>query len=335
MSAVRRWLVFHADDLGLSHGFNEAIRLAHRRGLVTSTCLNPLGVAYRAAIDDVLPTCPDLGVGVHVNLVELRPLRPAERVDRIVDRAGRLHGYGPLMRACGAWRVRAQLLDEAEAQVERVLADGVRPDHLNSHRHVHMLPWLFEPFCRLAERYDIPFVRVARERLHLPRTPRGACALLAEANFAKTLLLRALAWRTGDTLRRFGLRTSERFAGVSFTGHASVGSIVAALEANPAKGVEVLVHLCVRRHPGDAGIEPRSLRRYCDAAARDREMAAACSTALRDAIAQMGYCITSYRALACAAPDPEDDVVRPRDSGQRARRRRPAPTRLVAAQNGR
>ena len=52
---------------------NEGIRDAHLHGLVTSTCLQSVGFAYDHAVREVLPTCPSLGVGIHLNLVECRP----------------------------------------------------------------------------------------------------------------------------------------------------------------------------------------------------------------------------------------------------------------------
>jgi hypothetical protein len=51
---------------------------------------------------------------------------------------------------------------ELGAQIERVLAAGIRPTHLDSHRHIHTSFPIGRIVVRLAQRYDIPYVRPAR-----------------------------------------------------------------------------------------------------------------------------------------------------------------------------
>ncbi|HZY59641.1 MAG TPA: ChbG/HpnK family deacetylase, partial [Candidatus Binataceae bacterium] len=60
-------LVVNADDLGMTRGVNRGIIEAHRSGLVTSTSLIANGAAFEDAVARIRP-CPDLSVGLHVNL---------------------------------------------------------------------------------------------------------------------------------------------------------------------------------------------------------------------------------------------------------------------------
>ena len=63
-------VIFHGDDLGLTLGFNHAIKETHNNGLLTSTSIRANGLAFEDAIKNVVKTCPNLSVGVHLNLVE-------------------------------------------------------------------------------------------------------------------------------------------------------------------------------------------------------------------------------------------------------------------------
>ena len=44
---------------------------------------------------------------------------------------------------------------EIEAQIVRVLRAGIRPTHLDSHQHVHLMPGVFDLTLDLAEAYKI------------------------------------------------------------------------------------------------------------------------------------------------------------------------------------
>lgn len=291
-----RRLIFHADDLGFTFGFTDAIHRAHKHGNVTSTCIQVAGAAYDYARQEILPDCPDLGLGVHLNLVECRPRLAPHIIPDLVDADGCFRGYRPLLRAAASRRLRSQALDECRAQIEKALDDGLRIDHLNSHRHTHMLPWLFDGVCELADRFGIPFVRMASERFHLPRPIRSGRYLGRDANWAKQGLMNLFAARNRRRLGR--IRCNDRFVGLSFTGHGSVESIQSALRANDAPLVEVLLHPSIRHHPRDRHGLPESVQRYCNAPARDAEMSAALSTTLRNQIERMGYELTNYRRLA-------------------------------------
>lgn len=281
MSGCTR-LILHADDLGFTHGFNDAIRDAHQRGALTSTCLQVTGFAYQEAVREVLPACPNLGVGIHLNLVECRSILPHRLIPALTHADGTFRGYGPLLRGMWDNSIRLQMREECRAQIEKALEDGVAPDHLNSHRHAHMLPGFFEIACELAAEFEIPVVRIVEERIHRPRPMRGGGYLLRDANAAKMVLMNWLARRNRPKLTSFGLRASNAFVGLSYTAYGSREALSAAITANgrPAGWagdwtIEALFHLCTPRHPGDARIAmPKTVLKYCNSAWRDREMQA-------------------------------------------------------------
>jgi predicted glycoside hydrolase/deacetylase ChbG (UPF0249 family) len=60
-------------------------------------------------------------------------------------------------------RVRlSEVYDEWRAQLSCAVALGVRPAHLDSHQHLHLLPGLFSIALRLCREFDIPRIRVPR-----------------------------------------------------------------------------------------------------------------------------------------------------------------------------
>jgi predicted glycoside hydrolase/deacetylase ChbG (UPF0249 family) len=126
-----------------------AIR-AHREGIVTACSVVANGVAFYDAVER-LRDVPSLEVGVHLTLVEERSLT-GMRFPRsyVVFVRGMKDG--------------AAIERELRAQIERVLAAGLRVTHLNGHQHVHMWPSIFAIVSALADEYGIGYVRRVRDR---------------------------------------------------------------------------------------------------------------------------------------------------------------------------
>jgi predicted glycoside hydrolase/deacetylase ChbG (UPF0249 family) len=166
----------------------DGILRAHREGIVTACSV----VANGAAFDDAvtrLRDVPSLEVGVHLALVEETPLT-AMRFP---------HKYTSFVPLYLARRISmASIERELRAQIEKVLAAGLRVTHLNGHQHLHLLPRVFELVKRLAGEYSIPYVRIVNER-------------------SGRLSIRALSI-LGRRARTSGL-TNDRTIGVSIAGH--------------------------------------------------------------------------------------------------------------------
>src|ERR1051325_10769491 len=126
-----------------------AIR-AHREGIVTACSIVADGVAFDDAVER-LRDVPSLEVGVHLTLVEERALTTGESMPK---------SYVSFLLS----RRRVDVERELRAQIEKVLATGLRVTHLNGHQHLHALPSIFAIVTRLAAEYGIGYVRVVNDR---------------------------------------------------------------------------------------------------------------------------------------------------------------------------
>ena len=152
---MKKRLIINADDYGRTAGVSAGIRKAHLEGVVTSTtCMMNLPDTPRY-LDLALKSCPDLGMGVHLNLTFGDPLNPASRVSTLVDAEGRFNGLdGFLARLAGARLEEIRL--EWTAQIERFIsATGRHPTHLDSHHHTsYYTPGLFGLMLEMANHYQ-------------------------------------------------------------------------------------------------------------------------------------------------------------------------------------
>lgn len=143
-------LIVTADDVGLHRGMTEGAIRAHRDGIVTACSIVANGREFDDAVAR-LRDVPSLEAGVHLTLVEERPLTAIT-----FPKKWPMFLVRPMSMA--------KIERELRAQIERVLASGLRVTHLNGHQHLHVLPRLFALVTRLAGEYGIGYVRTVDDR---------------------------------------------------------------------------------------------------------------------------------------------------------------------------
>lgn len=187
--------IINADDMGISPGVNKAIVTGFDRGVLNSTSLM-MNVAYTDQAVKLLRTRPKLSVGIHLNLTNQRnqkPLAAVSEIPLLVNKKGCFrHGFLGLL-FLSLVRPKTfvrQVEKEMRAQIDRAFFLKIRPLHLDSHRHVHMIPALFRLTRRLAREYGIPRVRIVNEsfRATLSQTRQWRC--LIDGGFVKWAVLK-------------------------------------------------------------------------------------------------------------------------------------------------
>ena len=170
---MTRRLIVNADDFGDTPAVNAAVVKAYREGVLRFASLMALRPAAAEAAA-LAKANPGLGVGLHLELCADAPEKAGLRY--FFDRAAR-----------------AGLEGEIRAQIEKLLALGVKPTHVDGHINVHVHPVIFPALCRLAKEYGIPRVRLPRGEWPAYRALRGP--RLSKAVLAGTFEALGLAVR--------------------------------------------------------------------------------------------------------------------------------------------
>ena len=130
------------------------------KGVVGSVSIIACGLNFKTAAT-LIKSYPDTGIGVHLCLVQERPVLPSKDVPSIVTNDGEF--YNNFMQfAYRFWSGRINLTDierELEAQIEKVIESGITPSHLDSHQYVHLLPPVLTLVMKLAKKYNIKWIR--------------------------------------------------------------------------------------------------------------------------------------------------------------------------------
>ncbi len=260
-----RKLVVNADDFGFTRDVNRGIVEAHRNGILTAATLMACGEAFDDAVR-LAREHPTLDIGAHLVLVGQAPYpMPVAQVPGAVI-LGKIAIY-----------------DELTAQVRKILDAGLKPTHLDTHKHTHLLPPVLDAVARISEEFQIPWVR---RTFAFPLTPRA----ISWKKPAVSRTLGAARSQFEHVLNARGCRYTDHFAGFQITGNFDASGVAALIRALPEGSTEFMCH------PGFCTEELRAARTRLKES-REAELRALTSPDARRALEEAGVQLVSYREL--------------------------------------
>ncbi len=266
-----RHLVVNADDFGFTRDVNEGIVQCFRNGVLRSTSLMANGAAFEDAVRRAAEN-PGLDVGCHLVLTGGETV--SAPVSPLPETIPQLLRNLP----SAQWIAR-----EFRAQVNKTLDAGIRPTHLDTHKHTHLLPPALDAALLIAEEYAIPWIRRPFDLpLGAPR-PSLRRSLAAAA-------LRPLQIPFAEALRRRRCCATDYFAGFRMTGKFQTEQLLELLDSLPAGTGEFMCH------PGICGPElqaaPTRLK-----ASREAELQALTSPRVAQRAAELDIAFVSFAEL--------------------------------------
>ena len=170
--ADAKLLIVHADDLAVAHSVDAASLDALEKGGVTSASIM-VPCPWLNEVAAYAKDHPNADLGLHLTLTSewkvyrWGPVEAKDKVASLLDPSGYLWPEtGPAVQNLKAEEAEREI----RAQVERSMAAGIHPTHLDSHMGVlFSRPDLFAAYVKMAHDYHLPFlaVRVADERAKL------------------------------------------------------------------------------------------------------------------------------------------------------------------------
>jgi chitin disaccharide deacetylase len=293
---VAKNLIVNADDLGWASGVNRGVAEAHRNGIVTSASLLANGAAFAEAVE-LARTTHGFGVGVHLNLSDGPPIAPRDAVPSLLSDSGGFEGGpdGLLFKIATRSLSLREVETEWEAQISRIRNAGIEPTHLDGHKHVHMLPGLFEIALRLAKRHGIGAIRVSHEasslRAALSTGELRAAVVLKQGVQARGLKL--LARDAREQADRAGVSTADYFCGVAQTGELTKEGVARLLRNLPEGTTELMCH------PGYADDALRKTATRLQGS-REKEVEILTDTEIRKLVASQGIRLIDYGLVGSA-----------------------------------
>jgi hypothetical protein len=178
-AADAKLLIVHADDIGLARSVNIASMRAFENGGITSGSAMvpcPWFPDFAAYYREHQP----LDVGIHITLTaewdyyKWGGVSPAGEIPSLLDGDG--HFY-PTVEAVAQHAVPAEVETEIRAQIERALALGIKPTHLDTHMgSMLVIPALVPVYLKLGQEYHLPLLIPRSWLQSVPQEHRDAVA---------------------------------------------------------------------------------------------------------------------------------------------------------------
>lgn len=232
-------IILNADDLGFTESINLAIKNAHLQGFLSHASLMANTTYFDHAVSQVLPECPNLKIGVHVNLTCSQALTGSSEIAP----NGKLDGsFVSWLRLKKTNKNLELIKQEIEAQILKVKSVYPNISHIDGHEHIHIIPSINKIVRKLAKKYDIPRVREINEnglesfKFNYKTTPI--------VNYAKWGLLRFLSLFNENSGK-------VKFYSILNTCRISEENLFKYLTHTDAEVVEIMVHPSLGFHPQD------------------------------------------------------------------------------------
>lgn len=159
-------IIINADDLGRNKVVDDAIEKCMVEGTINSTTIMANGEDFEN-VKAITERHPEISYGVHLVIDEMECLtKPPIFVDRgVMDEKGYFI-KGGIRKAKFDKALKMAVYDEWCAQIDKIRAEGVNIDHIDSHHHLHTMPEMFCVLRRISRKYGIRKVRITTHTPH-------------------------------------------------------------------------------------------------------------------------------------------------------------------------
>jgi hopanoid biosynthesis associated protein HpnK len=240
-------LIVTADDFGAAREVNEAVEAAHCGGILSAASLM-VGAPAAAEAIALARRLRSLRVGLHLVLLEGRPVSPAAAVACLVNSAGEFPSnpvtLGTLL--VRSREARHQLAAEITAQFAAFSDTGLPLDHCNAHKHFHLHPVVGELIASIGPRFGLRAVRVPLEPAG---TLRRVERLMLDPSAALTV---PFATRLRRRLAAAGLLTPDFVFGLRWSGQMTRARLAALIQHLPEGVSEIYLHPATGPYRGAA-----------------------------------------------------------------------------------
>ena len=249
---MNRIINIHADDYGLGKEISNNIIECINYGIVNSISIICNTKYFVDSMKIIKKSTNGVRTSLHINLVEGSPLTDSSKVNMIInkDKEFRYSFITIWLKYILSTRntrtkLREQIKTEIKNQIKRYCDyyAGSKPLRLDSHMHLHMIPFIFDIFIELSEDYNIKFIRIPYELKYF--NSRKLINFISP-NVIKNCLLNYLSKYNSSKMEKHKIYRNDYFIGVLASGNMDAEDVRLALSkinkyARP-KSVEILFH---------------------------------------------------------------------------------------------
>lgn len=275
--------ILNAEGLGWSTEINNAILEGSQGDILKSASIIANGRAFENAVNDVVRTCPNLGIGLSLNIT--KGISLCDDVKTLIDTKG-VFNNNYLRLIFKAYNPKEKdFMEELEREFRRQIEKALSKSeitHLSSVDDIHSIPKIFDLVCRLAKEYQIPYVRTQFEKPYFIPDLKKYFTFQFIKNIFKSVVLGFFTIFNEAKAHEYDLKTNDYFIGIIYYSMMSALAVVYGVMAIKYK--EILI---------EASINPC---RYDDGTINNKfdEYMITRNKKLKEKIENLGFEVTNY-----------------------------------------
>lgn len=230
-------IIINADDFGISKGTNIAIIKGSKNGIINSTSIMINVLELNDESKDFLYNT-DIDLGLHLNLTNEYPVSNPKDIDLLVDKNGKFkNGFINLflLSLIHPIKFKKQIKTEIKAQIEKYKALNIKLSHIDGHRHVHMIPAIFNVVKQFLKEYNIPRVRIINENIFYTLKYNKDYSFLFDGGIIKYFVLKFFYYINF-------YKTDTYFFSILYTGKMFKDTVKNIKVPQGYKNLEIMIH---------------------------------------------------------------------------------------------
>jgi predicted glycoside hydrolase/deacetylase ChbG (UPF0249 family) len=284
----KKLLIINADDFGLLPEVNQGIIECFESESITSTTLMVNTDGVQDAVN-LAKKHPSLGVGLHFNLTQGKPISSPNEIPSLVDHSGNFHSRSQFEKKIILGKISlSDLKKEFAAQYKRFKDWGLEMTHIDSHHHIHVFPSVFRIASNYARKMALP--------LRVPWVSYGfvtpTIRLKGLKSLIKKLLLNGLTLRLSNESVN-GIVTPDKFISIHdyipFPLRIERRHYADLINSAPAGTTEIMVH--------PAQVTTRLEHIFSDAWIKAQERKVLTRLSLIKLADKFGFIVATYRSV--------------------------------------
>jgi len=191
-----RKIIIIADDFGMSPGINKAIQNAVLENLIDGAGIIANGHCANEAINFALKQKEEILWGLHFNCEYGKALNIQSEPNTLVNKSGFLyHSFSGIFIRYYIFKDKSlatSIEAELNAQIDKLENAGITLSYIDSHRHIHAIPFIYRIVDKVSRERDIKRIRRYKESWWKSFVQTGSLNCLNPINIIKWLLLTLL-----------------------------------------------------------------------------------------------------------------------------------------------
>ncbi len=276
---MSKYFILNAENFGISKWHNKAVIDGYNNGFLTSASICANGEAFSAAVNDILPECPNLGLGIQLNISYGKSVCKSKLLTDDKNNFNKKHTY--FLANYKNEELLKEIEDEFRAQID-IIKQYKSPDHITSCSYIHSIPAIFEMVTKLAKEYNIPYVTTYNEPIHILPSVQKHINSVFYLNLLNLALLKSYSIHNLKYIKGQNIQTNDYFLGLIYRNLLDTRAIK---HGGLNKINDGIVECCINPSNFDSTI-------YNDQ--RLNEYKISLDMRLKDTIERMGFEITNY-----------------------------------------